>query len=161
MKNHLIYLTLGIGFLTIVYLCGYRHGYMTGKDSVHCPDVGTPDTSTITNTDTKPIHDTAYIAKDSLVFVPVDRIIHDTLSDTIYLPREVREYRADNYFARVSGVAPSLDYIETYNTIIKQPITTTIKVKPKWSIGIQAGYGYSKGFSPYVGIGIQYNILTW
>lgn len=161
MRKNIIYISVGLVCLLALYFCGYTHGYGVGKHSVIPPELGAPDTIIIASIDTMPIHDTTYIMKDRMVAVPVDKIIRDTITDTIYLPREVREYRADTYFARVSGVDPTLDYIETYNTTIHQPITTTIEVKPKWGIGLQVGYGYSKGFSPYAGIGIQYNILTW
>ena len=59
------------------------------------------------------------IVKDSLMVA-----VHDTIriKDSVYisLPREVKVYSGDDYYAEVSGYRPNLDYIEIY------PKTTTI-----------------------------------
>jgi opacity protein-like surface antigen len=50
------------------------------------------------------------------------------------------------------------------------PKTTTITIREtipvpdrrRWGIGIQAGAGVGKeGLTPYVGVGVSYNILSW
>ena len=66
----------------------------------------------------------------------------------------------------VSG-RPQLDSIQIYQQ--REYITKEIKTvtKPKrWGLGLQAGYGVSFSnkqiqATPYIGIGISYNILTW
>ena len=94
--------------------------------------------------------------------------IHDTIP--VYLPREVKVYEDSTYRAEVSGVFPSLDRIEVYQRT--QVITTEIErqvavpVLHRWGIGVQAGYGAhiqgaSVSLSPYIGIGINYNIIGW
>ena len=68
---------------------------------------------------------------------------------------------------RVSGYRPQLDSIHIYHRTeyITKEIKTVAKPK-RWGIGLQAGYGVSFSnkqiqATPYIGIGISYNILTW
>lgn len=97
--------------------------------------------------------------------VPADTLeIHDTTTQLVYLPREYMVYKDTNYRAVVSGVQPRLDSIEVYRTTITNTITKYVEVKKKtkWGIGVQAGYGYNgKKFSPYAGVGVQYNLISW
>ena len=57
------------------------------------------------------------------------------------LQKEVKEYKGEEYFAKVSGYRPSLDYIEVYpKTTI---ITKTERMAPdknKVALGINVGY---------------------
>ena len=121
------------------------------------------------------VHDTI---RDSIP-VPVDRPVHiirydsipyytnDTTvqNDTVYvpIPIERKEYRTNDYYAVVEGFKPALTYIETYNKTVYNDRVEIRKTKPRWGIGVQAGYGVTVNgkFSPYVGIGVQYNILTF
>ena len=92
-------------------------------------------------------------------------MLHDTV--LVHLPIEQRQYSDPRYTAWVSGYRPQLDSIHIYQRT--EYITKEIKMvtKPKrWGIGLQAGYGVSFGnkqikATPYIGIGISYNILTW
>jgi hypothetical protein len=97
--------------------------------------------------------------------------VHDTIvrNDTTYipLPRESRTYGDDRYTAVVSGYQPSLDLLEIYmenQTITRYAVP---KENPKrWGIGVQVGYGAtardgSVYLSPYIGIGISYDIIRW
>ena len=66
-----------------------------------------------------------------------------------------------------TGYRPQLDSIQIYQTTeyITKEIKTVTKPK-RWGIGLQAGYGVSFSnmqikATPYIGIGISYNILTW
>lgn len=97
--------------------------------------------------------------------VPADTLeIHDTTTQLVYLPREYLVYKDTNYRAVVSGVQPRLDSMEVYRTTITNTITKYVEVKKKtkWGIGVQAGYGYNgKKFSPYAGVGVQYNLISW
>lgn len=97
--------------------------------------------------------------------VPADTLeIHDTTTQLVYLPREYLVYKDTNYRAVVSGVQPRLDSLEIYRPTITNTITKYVEVKKKtkWGIGVQAGYGYNgKKFSPYAGVGVQYNIVSW
>ena len=61
-----------------------------------------------------------------------------------------------------SGVMPQVDSVihQTQSLIITKEIPV-IK-KTRWRLGVQAGVGAGKGgLTPYVGIGVSYNILSW
>lgn len=89
--------------------------------------------------------------------------VHDTITDSVAveIPITSKHYGDSTYDAWVSGYDPRLDSILVYQKT--QYITTTItkeKQRSKWSIGVQAGYGYgfrSKLLEPYAGIGLSYS----
>ena len=99
--------------------------------------------------------------------------------DTIYLPQQPQQpqqpqidtlirqevtYKDSTYMAVVGGIEPYLKSIEIYpKTIyVNNNTTTTIKVRSRFGLGVQAGYGYSRnGLQPYVGVGVQYNLIQW
>ena len=103
----------------------------------------------------------------AMLFAPPDtvwqtRVVVDSVEVNVAM--ESRTYSDSTYRAQVSGPAigglhPTLDWVETYS----RTTTTMIKQKPsRWGFGVQVGYGASKeGLSPYVGIGVQYNILSF
>ena len=102
-----------------------------------------------------------------------------TIIDTIYLPQQPQKpqkpqidtlirqeviYKDSTYMAVVGGIEPYLKSIEIYpKTIyVNNNTTTTIKVRSRFGLGVQAGYGYGRnGLQPYVGIGVQYNLIQW
>lgn len=112
--------------------------------------------------------------RDSLL-IPVNRYITrvDTVSlriqgDTVMIevevPIERKEYKTENYRAVIEGFRPSLVEMEVYRQTHYITRTEIIKVpeKSRWGIGIQIGYGTDFNKShPYIGIGVQYNILSW
>lgn len=104
---------------------------------------------------------------------PYKVVVRDTIvvnsfqnsQDWKVLAQEVKEYKDSTYYARVSGINAYLEEIKVFPRIEYKYITTTEKVfeKPrKWGIGIQAGYGAGKnGIQPYVGVGIQYDLIRF
>lgn len=154
-------------FALIVLLC--LLSFIGGRQSKRMP---VPETST----DTLIVRDTIRIEKpltkfvkttDTLLLAVTDTIV---LHDTTYirLPMETKVYADSTYRAQVSGYRPSLDFIEVY------PTTTTITTnnvvykakKTHWGIGVSVGYGVTicNGTfyaSPYIGVGINYNLLCW
>lgn len=83
-------------------------------------------------------------------------------SAAVSLPVIQRHYADSTYSAYVSGpIDPRLDSIVIY------PRTIMIRErenKPpnRWGIGVVAGYGYTRhGFSPYLGAGVTYSIITF
>ena len=105
-----------------------------------------------------------------------------TIIDTIYLPQQPQKpqqpqqpqidtlirqeviYKDSTYMAVVGGIEPYLKSIEIYpKTIyVNNNTTTTIKVRSRFGLGVQAGYGLSRnGLQPYVGVGVQYNFFQW
>lgn len=104
--------------------------------------------------------------------VPVPGPEPDPERDTIYvsLPKETRVYEDTRYRAEVSGYQPSLDRIDIYTQtqVVTKDVTQVITQKTRWGIGISAGYGLAINANnraitpaPYVGIGIQYNLISW
>lgn len=105
------------------------------------------------------------------VFVPVlqrDSAVHDTTvvyltanNDSVVIPITQKVYTDSTYTAYVSGYCPALDSLRI--TMRERIVTNTIAAKPKrWGAGVTAGYAFTpKGFQPYVGVGIHYNLLTW
>lgn len=98
------------------------------------------------------------------VLVPVldTMMIHDTTF--VYLEREKVTWRDSLCEVYASGIMASVDSVrhfqeDKYITIEKQ---VPVKIKTHWGLGINAGYGVGKGgLTPYVGVGISYNILSW
>lgn len=90
--------------------------------------------------------------------------LRDTVKELVFLPREYMVYKDSTYKAVVSGVQPRLDSIEIYNRTYTNTITKTIKVpdRKRWGFGIQAGAGYDgKRVRPFVGLGVQYDLVRW
>lgn len=83
--------------------------------------------------------------------------IHD--SAAVVIPITQKVYGDSTYRAYVSGYRPQLDSIFVFPE--REVITISPKAKFKrWGIGIHAGYGIGKdGLSPYVGIGVSYNLF--
>ena len=131
----------------------------------------TTDKEVITITDTLVLTDTI------IKFQPKPYKV--TIIDTIYLPQQPQQpqqpqidtlirqevtYKDSTYTAVVGGIEPYLKSIEIYpKTIyVNNNTTTTIKVRSRFGLGVQAGYGYGKnGLQPYVGVGVQYNLIQW
>ena len=129
----------------------------------------------ITRTDTLTLRDTiretypVYVTNtetDTMLVAVTDTM---TVSDTVYLvlDREQRHYRGDGYDAWVSGYRPQLDSVWVYpeTRYITKEVTVSEKRK-RWGIGVHAGYGMSVPggkpvFSPYVGVGISYDLIRF
>ena len=131
----------------------------------------TTDKEAITITDTLVLTDTI------IKFQPKPYKV--TIIDTIYIPQQPQQpqqlqidtlirqeitYKDSTYTAVVGGIEPYLKSIEIYpKTIyVNNNTTTTIKVRSRFGLGVQAGYGLSRnGLQPYVGVGVQYNLIQW
>ena len=130
-----------------------------------------------TNKEVITITDTLVLTDTIIKFKPKPYKV--TIIDTIYLPQQpqhpqqpqidtlIRQeviYKDSTYMAVVGGIEPYLKSIEIYpKTIyVNNNTTTTIKVRSRFGLGVQAGYGYGRnGLQPYVGIGVQYNLIQW
>ena len=125
---------------------------------------------TVERVDTLVIRDTIvsyrpkYIARKVVdsVYVPVTEYI--TERDTVFAILEREQVTWEDSLARIyaSGIRPEIDSVFHYRT--ERVITQTfpVKVPYRWGIGIQGGVGVGKGgLTPYVGIGVNYNLLSW
>ena len=101
-------------------------------------------------------------------YVPVCDTIR--IQDTLFVPVpiETKVYEDSLYRAEVSGYRASLDRLEIYQQerIITQTIPVQVKERKRWGIGVQAGYGVSTPngkpvLSPYIGIGVSYDLIRW
>lgn len=128
------------------------------------------DTVIVTHTDT--------IVREKPVFYAVTKVdtlrvpVVDTLriQDTLWmeLPVEQKAYRDSLYEAWVSGYRPALDSIRIYAPVQVVTVTEQVPVtrRTHWGIGVSAGYGATLHertvqLSPYIGIGVSYNLLSW
>ena len=122
--------------------------------------------------DTLVIHDTTmsyrpiYVDRvklDSVLVPVVDSVkIHDTTF--VYLEREKVTWRDSLCEVYVSGIMASVDSVRHFQEYKYITIETQVpvKVRSHWGLGVNAGYGVGKGgLTPYVGIGISYNLLSW
>lgn len=103
---------------------------------------------------TKRVVDTAY--------VPVTDTIRK--QDTLFLALPREQVTWEDSLARVyaSGIDPKVDSVMHYRTELVIDHIVPVKVQSRWGIGVQGGYGLSKdGLTPYVGVGVSYNLLAW
>ena len=98
---------------------------------------------------------------DSFPFVVPVPVPGDTVRDTVYLPITQKIYKDSLYTAYVSGYRAKLDSIEVYSKM--QTVFVSERAKRKrFGLGVQAGYGFSGNkASPYVGVGVSYNLFEW
>ena len=122
--------------------------------------------------ETKLVEKPVFVEKKVIKKVPVPVPVSDTVMvhDTIYvyMDREQVHWQDSLSDVYASGYDVQVDSVR--HNIKTQVITkekdVIVKVKPKWSIGVHAGYGaFAKNgqisAAPYVGIGVSYNILSW
>ena len=118
-------------------------------------------------------HDTITIEKP----IPITKYVYKTITDTILvnnvptiadIPIERKIYQDNNYRAVVSGYKPNLDTLSIYRkdsliyTTIEREITKYRNDYSRWSLGISGGYAMTnKGLTPYIGIGINYDLIRW
>ena len=151
----------------ILSVCMFVFGFNIGKE---CHQK-LPVEPIKTKVDTLVIHDTTmsyrpiYVDRVKLdsVLVPVldTMMIHDTTF--VYLEREKVTWRDSLCEVYASGIMASVDsvrHFQEYKYITETQVP--VKVKSHWGLGVNAGYGVGKGgFTPYIGVGISYNILSW
>ena len=148
--------------LLVVGAAGFIAGRKTAKTGGFEAIIERVDTLVIR--DTIVAYKPKYITKrvvDS-VLVPVPEYIER--NDTIYAVLEREQVMWEDSLARIyaSGINPQVDSVMHYRTekVINHLIP--VKANPKWGIGVHVGVGVGKGgLTPYVGVGVQYNILTW
>lgn len=162
MKARIKAMLIGMGATLVGVLL-----FLVGRWTAPCPVV----TEEVVNTVTKVVRDTVTIEKPVVRYVHTTDSIRVVVRDTLYigLPREVKVYEDDRYRAEVSGYMPSLDCIDIYQQtqIVEKEVVRTVegKKRTRWGVGVTAGYGVTIGrqplFVPYVGVGINYNIISW
>lgn len=148
--------------LLIVGAAGFVAGRKTAKNGGEGTITERVDTLVIRDTIvsykpkwmTRRVVDTAY--------VPVPEYI--VRNDTIVAVMEREQVMWEDSLARIyaSGINPQVDSVTHYRTERVINHIVPVKVNPKWGIGVQGGVGFGKdGLTPYVGVGVSYNILSW
>ena len=99
------------------------------------------DTTSVVQLDTNkqeaPVPDTVYLDKPKYYPVYIDseipepQIIYRDSIHYVLMEKVIKEYKTEEYFAKISGVDPNLDYIETYNKTITNTIYVPQKITPK------------------------------
>ena len=161
------YILTGVG-IAVAILIGVLIGQKHPQKSPVEPIKEKVDTLLIfdTITLTKPV----FVEKIQLdsVYMPVTDTLwkHDTLY--VYLEREQIQWQDSLCRVYASGINPQVDSVTHFvqETIITREISVPVKVKSRWGLGIQVGYGAGINgkqvyMTPYVGVGISYNILSW
>lgn len=109
---------------------------------------------------TEPVSVTTRVV-DSIPYPVTDTI---RLRDTLYVILEREQVRWEDSLAVVyaSGIRPQVDSVIHFSQerIITREIP--VKVRSRWGVGVQAGMGVDRsGLTPYVGVGVTYNLLSW
>ena len=152
----------------LILACAFLFGFLIGQK--HPQKL--PVEPIKTKVDTLVIRDTTMSYKpiyvdrvklDSVLVPVVDSVkIHDTTF--VYLEREKVTWRDSLCEVYASGIMASVDSVRHFQQCKYITIETQVpvKVKSHWGLGVNAGYGVGKGgFTPYIGVGISYNILSW
>ena len=161
------YILIGVG-IAVAVLIGFLIGQKHPQKLPVEPIKEKVDTLLIfdTITLTKPV----FVEKIQLdsVYMPVTDTLwkHDTLY--VYLEREQIQWQDSLCRVYASGINPQVDSVTHFvqETIVTREISVPVKVKSRWGLGIQVGYGAGVNgkqvyLTPYVGMGISYNILSW
>ena len=152
--------------LILSYVIGRRNGFNSAVEAE------TEKVDTLYLRDTivqyEPILEERVVYKREYVPVPVT----DTLwkHDTLYVSLDHEQVVWQDSLSKVyaSGIKPQIDSVQHYvsERIVTKELTKIVKKPCRWGIGVNVGYGgtYNNGrvfASPYIGIGISYNIISW
>lgn len=153
-----------LAFTVIAFLLGLFLGRKEYREQQH-PD-------TVTTSDTTWIRDTIYL--DKPVTVTKLKTVHDTTyltsvvnsTDTVLVEVPIDYSHAKYSDAEVyyHGYKAGIDSVAVFPKTVYIENTTYVhdKKPSRWSLGASAGYGITKsGLSPYIGIGIQYDLLRF
>lgn len=157
---------LSVVKVAIIVVIAFSAGQRHALDRLILPQQERVDTLFIRDTIMSEIP--VYVTRTKTDSIPYPVPVTDTLwkTDTIWLQREQVMWQDSLSKVYASGVSVEIDsvlhYIPTH-VVIKE---RCVKVKPKWSIGVHAGYGASANngqiaTSPYIGVGVSYNLISW
>lgn len=156
-----------LGLLALLGCVSYFIGRRDGRNKATMTLNEVVDTMVIYKTITQyePILEERVVLQKVPVMVRDTMWIHDTMY--VYLDREQVVWQDSLSKVYASGIMPQVDSVQHYisERIVTKELTKIVKKPCRWSLGIHAGYGvsYREKFihTPYVGVGISYNILSW
>ena len=148
--------------IALVAVASFAAGRLTAKKGAETVIVERVDTLSVR--DTICVVEPRYISRrvvDSVLVPVTDSVI---LNDTVFVALAREQVTWEDTLARVyaSGINPLVDSVIhfTERTVITK--TFPVRVPYRWGVGVQVGAGVGKGgVTPYVGIGLSYNILSF
>lgn len=157
------YILMGMG-IVVAILIGFLVGRRCPRNSPGEPP--TPRVDTLFIRDTFKVTEPKFITRrvvDSIPYPVTDTI---RVRDTLFVLLERQQVTWEDSLARVyaSGVDPVVDSVIhfTKEMVITKEIPVIRVKKTRWGIGVQAGVGAGKdGLTPYLGVGVSYNLLSW
>lgn len=159
MKNALIAFCIVLALLAGFFLGDYSHR------NDH-PAVIEEKVDTLYVRDTITLSKPVFVEKRVIeqVKIPVTDTLRQTDTLFVYLDREQVVWQDSLSCVYASGILPRVDSVKHFvcDKIVTIEKVVAKPVKSRWGLGVQAGYGAGKdGLSPYVGVGISYNLLSW
>lgn len=114
--------------------------------------------------DTLTVLQPKYITRRTVdsVLVPVKETVLER--DTVFVLLEREQLTWEDSLSRVyvSGIRPQVDSVTHFRDRMYITRETVIKTHSRWGVGIQGGVGVGKGgLTPYVGVGVSYNLITF
>lgn len=156
-KDVIFLLLLLLGLASTAFLLGRATKDCAGETIVERVD-------TLVIRDTivsyKPISVTKRVVDTAYVYVP-EVIVRN---DTVWAVMEREQVAWEDSLARVyaSGIQPKVDSVIHYREQMTITKEIPVKVQSRWGIGVQGGVGVGKdGLTPYVGVGVSYNLISW
>lgn len=170
--GYIFYVAVFLFYSIALYQCGKKHAVKSDNDVVKTTTKIVPSTDRLPKViSTKPLYFFKF-AKNEAGSKKVEHHFRDfgkmvagksatssraQENDTVTIPISQKKYQGTNYTAYVSGFHQALDSIEIRERVITN---TIVKKRSRWNVGISAGYACTpKGLSPYVGIGVVYNLF--
>ena len=153
--------------IAIIVFQRYRCKQVTGKLEQRIEEILNAPADTVVMRDTITITEFREVVRwrtQEIVSLPDTLVVYDTVLQMYQLPREAVAYKGDDYRAVVSGVQPRLDSLSVYpqKVEITKIVREVERKKTRWGIGPHVSVGYNgKKVQPFVGLGVQYNIITW
>ena len=178
----------GLIAAVVLFLAGGWFGYFWGTSRCQKFNVQPVDTTGVstqldTATTQHPKADTVFLVKWKTKYLPPppaepDDEPMDTIdpywqppADSVAVQVPISRYvaEADSLYRVVAtGYDVDFEEITVYPRTTTITLTRTVEVPKasRWGIGVQAGYGATLNhntvqLSPYIGVGISYNIITW
>ena len=160
-KKILIVMAALLAVVTISFVTGYRRA----ENGLVLPQQERVDTLFIFDTivSEKPVFKEKIITER--ILVPVRDTIR--VRDTLYLYAERHQIHWKDSLSDVyaSGIQVDIDSVIHYlpTQVVSKEREVLVKARPKWSVGLSAGYGVNADgrMSPYVGVGLTYNLFSW
>lgn len=159
--GYIFYVAVFLFYSICLYQCGRRHAArLTNKVSKTTTQI-VPSIDKLPKViSTKPLYLYRYIRQSSSNTLKLKNEVFGKTEqplDTVQIPISQNVYQGINYTAYVSGFHQQLDSIEVRERVITN---TIVKKRSRWNVGISAGYACTpKGLSPYIGVGVTWNIF--